>query len=189
MKKSLKTFIISAIFAFSLLAPHIASAQYGPYSYSLGYNLGRPAGTGFAGYYPYVQQCVTAADCVNMLPKCESSLTSQGKAPLSSQCARTQGYSTGRVMCLTGMCTFPPMRNTNVLPQNGNPNYCQTGNDCTLVTDSCGNQTAVNTTYAGQRQTAATSRPCARPAQARAVKELSCQYNQCTVLFDNYPSK
>ncbi|MDE1151576.1 MAG: hypothetical protein PW788_03480 [Micavibrio sp.] len=205
MKRSLKTFIIYAVFAIGALAVQPAAAQYGQYytvapaynspanspAYNLGYNAARPttrfAGVGVRGFAPYYQQCVTNADCAALMPQCESSLTLQGKSPQASQCAQAQNYSTGRALCVSGFCSFPQARNTYAQPQYGNPNYCETGNDCALVTDSCGRQTATNNTFAAQRQTSASSQPCASPRSTQAVKELSCQHNQCTVLFDNYP--
>ena len=144
------------------------------------------------------KQCQTSADCVSFQPNCQAPVSVNRDAEpalnayrqstvsrYSCNVAKVNPYNAPA--CVAGLCTFMPAR--NIQRQNGNPTYCETGADCTIISDACGNKRAVATMYAGQQQVGQSKYPCAGKIDTRKVSELSCQYNQCTVLFDNYPAQ
>ncbi len=141
------------------------------------------------------KQCQTSADCVSFQPNCQAPVSVNREAEpalnayrqstisrYSCNVAKVNPYNAPA--CVAGLCTFMPAR--NIQRQNGNPNYCETASDCTIISDSCGHKRAVATMYAGQQTSGNSKYPCteAKP-DTRQVSELSCQFNQCTVLFDN----
>ena len=141
------------------------------------------------------KQCQTSADCVSFQPNCQAPVSVNRDAVpaldayrqstvnrYSCNVAKVNPYNAPA--CVAGLCTFMPTR--NIQRQNGNPNYCETGADCTIISDACGHKRAVSTLYAGQQAAGQSKYPCSGTPDTRRVTELSCQYNQCTVLFDNY---
>jgi len=71
------------------------------------------------------------------------------------------------------------------VPRADNPGYCETDNDCTVVTDACGRKKVMNATTAGNQPAPAASGSNCDYKDTTQVKSMQCKNHLCTMSLSN----